>query len=312
MPSATLAQEAPPIETGDLFKKAVLLVLTFCYGFGIKRRVKDDAVQTEAEDGWVEGYKKTLKSAEFEAIKSADGKLMAYIKTRCLPSLDKLLKSGIYPLPLELVSEVDEAIEHHKVKRMGLVEGFLDVYETRCEEAKEALGDLWSQRDYPSTDELRESLDLRTQYIAIDAPAALKGISQSLFQRERNKTESMWSELREESKKALRGQALEFVNYALDRLVPSVDGKKKVFRESTLEKFDDFVNTFSARNIANDSELATVIADIKEVMNGVGIDDLKKDGTIRQVITEKFTEAKNQMGKLMIEEPTRRFSLEEE
>jgi hypothetical protein len=302
----------PQPDADDIFEKAVLLVLSIQYGFGLKKKISKDAVQTEADEEWIEGYKKTLKSPEFDAIKTADAKLRAFVDTRCLPSLSKLFKSGIYPLPLELLPEVDDAIESHRLKRDLLIEKFLETYEQRCGEAKEGLGGLWSQKDYPSTQELRNGIELRAQYVTINTPTSLKGISQAIFQREAQKTEAMWKEAKDEIRNALRVQLQEMLDHMVDRLGGSIDGKTKKFRASMVDKYTDFLKTFSAKNIANDSELDEIVGKLKDISEGLDPEDLRKNDDYRTKLVEKFAEAKAHLDLMIVDKPSRMFSMEDE
>lgn len=291
----------------DIFEKAVLLVLSMPYGFGTKKKAPDETVQADAEDGWVESYKKTLQSPEFEAIKSADGKLRSYIQGRCLPSLDKLFRSGVYPLPVELIAEVDERLEAHKEIRQRLIDRFLDTYEERCDEAREALGDLYNDSDYPSKDELRLNLNMRYQYITINTPESLKGISDTIFQRECDKAETMWSEARDEMRAALRAQLQELLNHLVDRLRPSADGKAKIFRNSMMSNFGDFLSVFDAKNISDDQELAALVDKLKGLSADVTPENLRANADFRADIATSFEDIKTELDQMIINKPGRSF-----
>lgn len=300
----TDALDAPAV---DIFEKAVLLVLSLPYGFGVKKKAPDETISADAEEGWVESYKKTLQSPEFEAIKSADGKLRAYISGRCLPSLDKLFRSGVYPLPIDLIAEVDERLEAHKKARQRLIEAFINTYEDRCEEAREALGDLYCDSDYPSKDELRLNLNMRYQYITVNTPDSLKGISDSLFQREANKAEAMWPEAQEEMKVALRLQLQELLDHLVDRLKPAADGKAKVFRNSMMSNFGDFLSVFDAKNITNDSDLSALVEKLKDLAAGATPEDLRANADFRADMANSFEEIKQELDRMIIERPSRSF-----
>lgn len=296
----------------DIFEKSVLLVLSLPYGFGVKKKAPDETIKADADEGWMESYKKTLQSPEFEAIKSADGKLRAYISGRCLPSLDKLFRSGVYPLPVELVAEVDERLEAHKAMRQRLIDRFIETYEERREEAREALGDLYSDSDYPERDELRLNLNMRYQYITINTPESLKGISDSIFQRECNKADAMWSEARDEMKAALRNQLKELLDHLVDRLRPSADGKAKVFRNSMMANFGDFLSVFDAKNISDDKDLATLVEKLRGLSEGVTPENLRSNADFRSDIATSFEEIKTELDQMIINKPTRSFLQEED
>ncbi len=318
-PTAKIQSE----DQGDIFDKCVLLMLSFSYGFGLKRKIKKteeaeaeteeilDEEAADADKDWVESYKKTLQSKEFEAIKSADGKFKSYVDTRCLPTLNKLFQSGIYPLPIDLVADVDEAIESHKVRRQELVEAFLETYPERIKEAQEALGTLYSVRDYPSVEELRATLKIKTRYITIGTPDSLKSISQSLFQREKAKTKARWSEVNDVVTQALRVQAKDLLDHMVERLTPDADGKAKTFRGTMIDKMDDFLKTFESRNIGSDEELNEAIQQIRQITSGVDTKDLRTNGDVRTSTVKSLEEVKAKLDVLVTLKPSRMFSMDE-
>jgi hypothetical protein len=183
---------------------------------------------------------------------------------------------------------------------------------TRDEMNELVLVDLFNTADYPSKDELRLNLAMRTQYITIDTPESLKGISDSIFKREAGKAEAMWLEAREEMKQALRLQLKELLDHLVDRLQPKADGKAKIFRNSMVANFEDFLGVFEAKNISNDEDLSKLVSKLRDITQGVTAENLRSDVDFKTDITRKFEEVKLELDTMLIDAPSRRFTLEEE
>ncbi len=318
----TAEQEKTSTQGPNLFEKAVLLVLSTPYGMGLKRKIKEANVKVDTGNPdieWIEGTKKTLKSKELEAVKSADGKFKNFLESRCvvtrpgsMASVPKLFKHGIYAVPLDCFEEVDDAIEAHKIRRVDLIEEFLRTYDERCKEAKEALGNLYSDSDYPTVEWLRAKMQLSSQYIMIGAPSSLRGINSAIFKREADKAQVVWADFMEEAQDAMRVSLQELVDHAVDQLTPGPDGKKKRFYGSTVEKLDDFFATFNARNISNDTQLAGIVDNLRDITSGIDPDDLRKQEDLRIGLSAKLSEAKVVLDTMVSEKPSRMFVMEDD
>ena len=154
--------------------------------------------------------------------------------------------------------------------------------------------------------------DLRTQYVTFDTPANLKGIKAEIFTREREKADAQWTDALAECRQLLRATMAELVGHIQERLEPGEDGKAKTFHKSMLEKLDEFLTTFAARNIADDQELSTLVKQAKDALFCVDATSLRKNEALRDVVKGQFDDLKAQLDAMVIDQPTRAFSFETE
>jgi Flp pilus assembly CpaF family ATPase len=98
----------------------------------------------------------------------------------------------------------------------------------------------------------------------------------------------------------------------VERLTPEAGGKQKVFRDTVVTNFNDFFETFNARNMLNDAELEAMVTQAKEVLSGVkDMKSLRDDAKLREGLVAKFAEVNTVMDTLIADAPSRRFDFSE-
>ena len=101
------------------------------------------------------------------------------------------------------------------------------------------------------------------------------------------------------------------VNHLVDRLSPSDTGKSKTFKSSTLTNLLEFLNTFEARNLGNDVELAQLVSSAKNVLSGVNSQLLRSDQSIAGVVQTGMGTIKDQLDSLLVKRPVRLYNFDE-
>lgn len=268
-----------------------------------------DPVQIDADPQMVRILKVLFKSPEYDAICRIDRKIGKYLQTRCLPSL---LRKGAYLLPIPLIEEVDRALSNLAEQRKGLVRVLAGKFPQIVRESQRPLGGLFNPGDYPSAEQLEELFSMVVRYITFGVPDNLREASPLIFQRERNKAQSMWAETTQEVRQVLRLGLLEFVDRLINGLNPRSDGKQKTFRTKLLSQITDFLGVFAARNITNDAELAQLVDRAKELLAGIDAKALSNDQDLRRTLQKGFNEVKQSLDAMVGKQPTRRILLSDE
>ena len=79
----------------------------------------------------------------------------------------------------------------------------------------------------------------------------------------------MWQEVGDNCKAVMRETMLEFVSTINGSLNPGKGGKKKIFRDGTVENLLEFLEIFEARNkLVNDTELQGYVNQAKALLKG--------------------------------------------
>jgi hypothetical protein len=148
------------------------------------------------------------------------------------------------------------------------------------------LKSAYRTSDYPDPDTVRAAFGLTYSYITFDLPGTLETISATMLKREERRSMEKVNNMLEDVNTYLREAMRSLVNHLVDRLSPSDTGKSKTFKSSTLTNLLEFLNTFEARNLGNDVELAQLVSSAKNVLSGVNSQLLRSDQSIAGVVQD--------------------------
>ncbi len=166
------------------------------------------------------------------------------------------------------------------------VEKFIESYESEREKARESLGHLFNKADYPI--DVRRKFRFEWRFITMNAPGKSGILSPELYQREKEKFQTLMEETRELATVALREEFAGIIRHMVERLSGEQDGKPKRFQSSMLGKMGEFLDSFSDRNLFDDDKLAELVDQARDVVNGLSTDELRQDGNLRKYIADEM------------------------
>jgi hypothetical protein len=278
---------------------------------GIRARIPKDRVDLgDAQQEMVHLSKDIIDSDEFRAVQGQGRVIRAFVRSRSTPS--PLLKGGVYLLPMDLVEEVEGQLDAMKAEYNQRVETFIKAYPQRIEEARKKLGNLFDPEDYPSAATLRAAFGVETAYVSMETPSRLKTVSRALFERERERAEERWRDLKEDVAALLRAEMKNYVDSMVSSLTPTEDGKKRAFRGATVNKLTEFLRTAPFRNISGDAELERMVKAAADLLEGLDPEIVRKDDFYRKSLRESFEVLKQRTDKLAAEKPKRAISFDDE
>lgn len=309
---ASETPEAAPItaEMQKAFDRGICLRLIIG-GPSFRRRVDSKEITAgDTDTDMLHVSKETLECDEYEAIQRLHGEIKKYLNIRALPIKAKLMK-GTYFIPLDLAADVftkvDAFILQHDTE---LVPRFCTVYEQAKAAAKAKLKHLYDERDYPSGAALAKAFYIQQFPLSIAPDGKMAGINKQLFDEARKRLEQTYANAAQEMRLTLRTTLREMIAHLAERLAGgSTDGKAKVFRESAVTHINDFLAFFDPRNVTDDTELATLVGKCRKVMEGVSVEDLRKDDAYRANVAKQVDGIKVALETLVIAAPTRKVKL---
>ena len=101
------------------------------------------------------------------------------------------------------------------------------------------------------------------------------------------------------------------VDHLIDRL-SGEDGKAKKFKEGTIKNLEDFLDSFTVRDITDDTDMSKLVEKARKVLGGTDADTLRKDPDFRQRVMTGFSDLKTTLDGLLIDRPSRKITFEEE
>lgn len=286
--------------------KAVFLSLKVSV-LGNTRKVSAQSVEVDADKEMLRVSKQLIDSPELEAIKSLAGSVRKVVKQLSLPA--DWLRSGMHLVPLPLVEKLDDKLDEYRTQLAGLVAKFCEMYEFRKADAEQRLKELYNPDDYPEIGKVRESFRIDHQYLSMNVPESLKEVKAEIWKREKQAAAAQWDEALSEMRSLLRVQFKELVDHMVDRLTPSADGKKKIFKDSMIGNFKDFLEVFDMKNIGEDAELADLVSKARMALAGKTANQLRNSFSAKAAVRGAFGGIKSTLDTMLTDQPTRAITL---
>jgi len=285
-----------------LDKATVLLSLTITSP-GKRRKGRLDQIETDADRDMLSLSKELFDSEELKAIETLNGQLRQWIYKKAL-QVPSLFRAGVYVLPVAMVEDVDQRLQSHQVQLSDLAALFASAYPGLVAAARARLRSQFNPADYPQAQispdgavyvdqsAVQRLFRIEWRYVTLGAPDALQGISRDVWEREKAKTAAAWRQASDEIRDLLRAGFAELVEHMAERLTPGDDGKPKVFRDSLVANMAEYLETFPLRNVTNDSELAGLVDQAREMLQGVSPKDLRSNEALRDATARNMAEIK--------------------
>jgi hypothetical protein len=229
------------------------------------------------------------------------GRTSAYWRGITLPYVE----AGV-----RLLRQADVPAFHHVLEgfRGELHEAEADlnrVYEEVKADAQSRLGRLYDDRDYPP--EVQGLFDLSWEFPAIEPPAYLLRISPELYEEERARVAAKFEEAVRLAEQAFVAELAALVDHLTERLAPGPEGTAKVFRNSALGNFQDFLGRFALLNVRSNPELDALVERAQGLLQGVTPDAVRTAPELRDKLRTGMNEVRQQLDGLIVEAPRRRI-----
>jgi len=88
---------------------------------------------------------------------------------------------------------------------------------------------------------------------------------------------------------ALREEFGQMVGRITDRFSENKSGKPKIFKNTTIDGFYDFFQTFKDRNIFQDHELTTLVNRAQAILNGSNVEQIRSNVNLKENIRSGMT-----------------------
>jgi hypothetical protein len=285
----------------ELLKNSVAFSMSF-RRWGNLRRANKDEIQTGADKAMMRVSKKLVSSAEYDSIVKLQNRSRRWVEDNSVPSF---FHRGVYLIATNSVERVERYLEKARTAMDGMVDEFITTYREQIVDARELLGPQFNQNDYPSPDYLKNRFSIDWKYMAFDVP---DNLSEEMFRAEKKKAERVWAEATDSIKNCLRESFLTLINRATDKLVVQPGEKPKVFRDSLMNNIQEFFDTFSNRNIVNDTELGELVTKARSILVDPKL--LRKDVSVRANVADQFDKVGKALSSMIIVKPSRKFDFD--
>jgi hypothetical protein len=267
---------------------------------------RDEMAETFGAEGqFLSAGKKLLdtKHPAYKAVNSLRTRIAGFWKGISLP----------YPEPgIRLIREsdivtLDGMLGALREQLHEAVEGLEEVYRVLKGRARENLGRLYNEADYPET--LRGLFDISWDFPSVEAPAYLAMLSPEIYEQERQRVVARFDDAVRLAEDGFAAELAKLVATLTERLAGDEDGKPKQFRDSAVNNLAEFFERFRTlfSGIHDNSALELLVDQAQHAVRGVSADDLRSQADVRRQVAASLSAVGAQLEGMMVDRPRRRI-----
>ena len=291
----------------NIFQKACLIQLATSCWTG-SRSLSPEVLESIGNSEWIKGKKFLINPELLSPIKTTIQKARQLLSKTALP----FPLSGLYLVPKDTILDIDGHLELIKYEFWNKVDSFIEFYHESRDEARQALGELFNDTDYPLN--IREKFSFEWRFVTLATPTNSGILTPDIYEREKEKFQNLMEEARELSMSALREEFGQIVTHLVDRLNGDNDGKPKNFKSNMLNKIREFLDTFGDRNVFEDEKLTALADQAKEIVSGVKFGafgySIAYNDVLRKKVTDEMGRLKQSIDAAIEELPRRRIRID--
>ena len=289
--------------TENIFEQGCLVQLTVSQWGAAKKIDKRKITEMVSSPEWVRASKKLVDPEALKPISKIVNKARSYLASISLP----FPINGLVFVPKDLISKVDTKLQEFKDDYNFAVSKFVSDYDGLRSLAMSYLGELFNEMDYPV--DVRSKFAFAWRFVIMDVPNGNVGLlSPEVYQREKEKFVQTMDEARELAVQSLREEFLSMVERITERFTTGVDGKPKVFKNSTVNSFYEFFENFKERNIFRDEELSTLVSQAQQILGEQTPETIRDNVFVKERIRTGMESVENAMAEAF-ERPRRKIMM---
>jgi hypothetical protein len=261
-----------------------------------------DAEAFDAEGQFLSAAKRLLdtKHSALRALTSVRGKIDSYWKGLSLP----FPEPGVRLIKQEKVEEFAATMADFKVELDDAVANLDGHYAELKQAAARRLGSLFNAGDYPET--LVGLFGVDFDFPSVEPPDYLVQLAPGLYEQERARVSARFEEAVRLAEQAFLDEFARLVSHLCER-VSDAGGEGKVFRDSAVNNLGEFFARFRELNVRSNAQLEELVERAQRAVRGVGAQDLRDSGTLRQRVTAELSRVQTALDDLLVDRPRRRI-----
>ena len=262
----------------NMFREAALLQLTAtCWQ--LDKKLPQSMLADVGNVDFLRGRKLLLAPESTALIKQHIGKARNYLRKISLPFPIK----GCVLVPKKLIPDIQEHLKEIEWHYNSAVEDFLYWYPQTVKDAKESLGELFDECDYPTQEAIKNKFRFQWRYITI-GPSVSRVLPPSIYKEEVKKFQELMEQARSEAITALREEFVDLVSNIADKLQNHDDGRPRRLRDAAVENLKQFLDNFSSRNIFEDAQLSELVEQCRGIITNTNAKTIRGNTQVREEV----------------------------
>jgi hypothetical protein len=265
---------------------------------------KNQAAETFAASGeFLSARKKLLDTGHpaYKEVTGVRGRIISHWKAVSLP----FPEPGIRLIRQDRIEPFNEQMGELRDQLTEAVARLDSHYAELRSAARRRLGQLYNPDDYAPS--LLGLFGVEWDFPSVEPPDYLLQLSPALYEQERSRAASRFTEAVTLAEQAFIGELAKLVSHLTERLSGEADGQKKVFRDSAVTNLVEFFERFRTLNINSSAQLDELVNQAQRIVQGVEPQELRDNGDLRQHVTTQLATVQAALDGMMIDQPRRRI-----
>ncbi|MFA5583020.1 MAG: hypothetical protein WDA09_02305 [Bacteriovoracaceae bacterium] len=267
----------------DLSSKAMLVKLSISTWTASKhdKKISKEIADKHGAKSDAGRYNKVLVAKKaLNTINSINNEIRSFHYENTLPWSDE----GLRILPSANFMEYTKKMRELKAKREAAIRDFVEEYPQYVEEAKERLGDMFSETDYPHPQEIEHKFAVRTGTYPMPAAEDFR------VRLRKSDTQQVRKEIEESVKEATSIAIRDLwqrLHDGLSRISERLNDPEKIFRDSLITNLTELCALLPKLNITDDPDLEEMRKRVEEKICTHYPDDLREDKEERKEVAQE-------------------------
>ena len=295
-----------PIDPGEKLRTSMAAMRMSYTWFGTRKTLsseqKAQAADTfHAEGKYLSANKKLIDTSDvtFRAVTAVKTQANAFFKGSSLP----FPEPGIRLIPQGSLDQINDRMNAFCSDLADAVEILDARFDALKFEARDRLGDLFCESDYPTS--LIGLFEIAWDFPSAEPPDYLRRLNPKLYQQECERVKSRFDEAVQMAEVAFTEELNKMVEHLAERLTGADDGTPKVFRDSAVENLTEFFERFKRLNIGSSEELDQIVDRARRVIDGIAPQSLRDSDSLRTRINSQLAAVQSSLDGLMVDRPRR-------
>ena len=284
----------------NIFENACLIQLKTSCWTGTKQ-MSDGAMAAigNIDPQWLKGKKYLVNPEHLASVKTAIYKARRILSSQALP----FPICGLTLVPKESIVSIEEKLQNAKHDFLNEVRGFVANYQDACQEAEVNLGNHFNTLDYPQ--DIQAKFHMSWRFVSLSVPERASVLPPHLYEAERQKFIALMDEAKELAIVSLREEFSGIVSHLVERLAENGEDKPKILRNGMFEKFQEFLENFTARNIFQDDTLSDLVTQARQCISGLNSQTVKTNAWLKGTLGDEMGKLKTQIDSAIADMPRR-------
>lgn len=228
------------------------------------------------------------------------GQIVHYWKTATLPYVE----DGVRLIRRDDVDEFVVTMDEFRKELETAVAALDKAFPILREQAAKRLGELFRAEDYPTS--VIGMFDVEYDFPSLEPPDWMQATNPQLYEQEKKRIAGKFEEAVRLWEQSAANELAEMVGHLADKLVTNEEGKKLVFKDSTVTNLKNFFERFKHLNVNSNAKLDELVAEAEELLGGKEPKDLREDDDLRAVTQAGLAKIAAAIDEQVLMQPLRR------